>query len=71
MGKPFKMLGHELPGPNQKQRLEPIMDNTMGVDKKGKNADLIEALEKEDEAEIEVKKLKESKDTDINPEINI
>ena len=67
MSKPFKMMGHELPGPNQKLG---TIDNTMGVDKKGKNADLIEALEKEDEAEVEVNKLKQSKNTDINPEIN-
>ena len=65
---PFKMMGHELPGPNQ--RLSTV-DNTIGIDKKGKNADLIEALKKEDEAEVEVNKLKQSKDADINSETNI
>ena len=68
MNKPFKMMGHELPGPNQKLN---TMDNTMGAESSGKNSKLIEALTKEDEAETEVKKLKESKNTDINSETNI
>ena len=68
MSKPFKMMGHELPGPNQKLS---TMDNTMDVDKKGNNTDLIEALEKEDEVKAEVENLKQSKDTDINSGINI
>ena len=68
MSKPFKMMGHELPGPNQKLN---TMDNTVSTESSGKNSKLIEALTKEDEAEIEVKKLKESKNTDVNSVINI
>ena len=65
--KPFKMLGHELPGPNQKLN---VTDNTIG-ESPGKNADLIEALKKQDEAEIEIKNLEESKNSSINSGINI
>tara|TARA_R110000850_G_scaffold179999_1_gene305711 strand:+ start:70 stop:273 length:204 start_codon:yes stop_codon:yes gene_type:complete len=67
MSKPFKMMGHELPGPNQKLS---TIDN-LDVDKKGSNTDLIEALKKEDEVKSEVENLKKSKDTDISSGINI
>ena len=39
--------------------LDNITDN-MNIDKKGKNTELIEALKKEDEAEVEINKIKES-----------
>jgi len=68
MSKPFKMMGHELPGPNQKLN---AMDNTMGTESLGKNAKLIEALKEEDEVSVEVNKLKEPKNTDVNSVINI
>jgi len=68
MSKPFKMMGHELPGPNQKLN---TMDNTMGTESLGKNAKLIEALKEEDEVSVEVNKLKEPKNTDVNSVINI
>jgi len=64
---PFKMMGHELPGPNQKLS---TIDN-LDVDKKGSNTDLIEALKKEDEVKSEVENLKQSKDTNISSGINI
>ena len=54
---PFKMMGHELPGPNQRVN---TMDNTMGGEEKGKNAELIEALKDQDEASLEIEKLKKS-----------
>ena len=47
------------------------MDNTMGVDKKGNNTDLIEALKKEDEVKAKVENLKQPKDTNASSEINI
>ena len=68
MSKPFKMMGHELPGPNQKLN---TMDNTMSTESSGKNSKLIEALKEEDEASVEVDKLKEPKNTDVNSVINI
>ena len=38
------------------------VDNTMGADKPGKNAALIKALTKQDEAESDINKIKESTD---------
>ena len=57
---PFKMKGHELPGPNQ--RIEDL-DNSVekgqvGEEGTGKNSELIEALKKQDEADKEVENLK-------------
>jgi hypothetical protein len=66
--KPFKMMGHELPGPNQRVN---TMDNTMGGEEKGKNAELIEALKDQDEASLEIEKLKQSTgDSSISTTLN-
>ena len=58
MSGPFKMKGMSFGTLGTEEKV----DNTMGANKPGKNADLIEALTKQDEAESEINKIKESTD---------
>lgn len=54
-------MGHELPGPNQKLN---TMDNTMGNEESGKNADLIKALQDQDKASADIDKIKETEENE-------
>ena len=58
MSGPFKMKGMSFGNLG----IEEEVDNTMGVDKPGKNTALIEALTKQDKAEADINKIKESTD---------
>ena len=69
MSGPFKMKYTKSAFPFSTVATNAVAASTMGIT--GKNTKLIEALKKQDEAELELEAVKKTKDDSMNQEINI